>query len=210
MESVDFTRMEDGTRAEYEFLGKLWNDHHQGRVADNVLAMLKTLEGPKLGYKIDRYQHSLQSATRALRDGADEEAVVCALLHDVGDTLAPDNDSGLAAAILRPYVNEANHWIVKHHGLFQATTTSTTSAATATPANATATIRGSRLASRSAPATIRTASIRVTTPCRSIPSSPWCNASSRARRGATCNRNDCARPTISKGEKVYPWARTFV
>ena len=119
MESVDFTRMEDGTRAEYEFLGKLWNDHHQGRVADNVLAMLKTLEGPKLGYKIDRYQHSLQSATRALRDGADEETVVCALLHDVGDTLAPDNHSGLAAAILRPYVNEANHWIVKHHGLFQ-------------------------------------------------------------------------------------------
>ncbi len=119
MESISFTRMEDGTRAEYEFLGKHWNDHHQGRVADNVLAMLKTLEGPKLGYKIDRYQHSLQSATRALRDGADEEAVVCALLHDVGDTLAPDNHSGLAAAILRPYVNEANHWIVKHHGVFQ-------------------------------------------------------------------------------------------
>ncbi len=119
MESVSFTRMEDGTRAEYEFLGGLWSDHHQGRVVDNVLAMFKTLEGPKLGYKIDRYQHSLQCATRALRDGADEETVVCALLHDVGDTLAPDNHGGLAATILRPYVGEANHWIVKHHGIFQ-------------------------------------------------------------------------------------------
>ncbi len=119
MESVSFTRMEDGTRAEYELLDRLWNNHHQSGVADNVLAMLKTLEGPKLGYKIDRYQHSLQSATRALRDGADEEAVVCALLHDIGDTLAPDNHSDLAAAILKPYVSEANHWIVKHHAVFQ-------------------------------------------------------------------------------------------
>ncbi len=119
MESVSFTRMEDGTRAEYEFLEAHWNDHHQGHVADNVLAMLRILEGPKLGYRIDRYQHSLQRASRALRDGAEEETVVCALLHDIGDTLAPNNHGGLAAAILRPYVSEANHWIVKHHGVFQ-------------------------------------------------------------------------------------------
>ncbi len=102
MESVSFTRMEDGTQAEYQLLDGLWNDHHQGRLADNVLAMLKTLEGPKLGYRIDRYQHSLQSATRALRVGADEETVVCALLHDIGDTLAPDNHGDFAAAILKP------------------------------------------------------------------------------------------------------------
>ncbi len=119
METIDFTRMEDGTRAEYEFLGGLWNDHHQGRVAGNVLAMLGSLAGPKLGSKIDRYQHSLQTATRALRDGAGEETVVCALLHDIGDTLAPNNHSALAATVLRPYVSEANHWIVQHHGLFQ-------------------------------------------------------------------------------------------
>ncbi len=119
MEAVSFTRMEDGTREEYAFLGGLWNAQHQGVLADNVLGLLKRLEGPKLGYRIDRYQHSLQSATRALRDEADEESVVCALLHDMGDTLAPDNHSTFAAAILRPYVSEANHWIVKHHGVFQ-------------------------------------------------------------------------------------------
>ncbi len=119
METVSFTHMEDGTREEYIFLGGLWNARHHAALADNALGLLKCLEGPKLGYRIDRYQHSLQSATRALRDEADEETVVCALLHDMGDTLAPDNHSEFAAAILRPYVSEANHWIVKHHGVFQ-------------------------------------------------------------------------------------------
>ncbi len=119
METVSFTRMEDGTREEYTFLGQIWNAHHHAALADNALGLLKRLEGPKLGYQIDRYQHSLQSATRALRDEADEETVVCALLHDMGDSFAPDNHSEFAAAILRPYVGEANHWIVKHHGVFQ-------------------------------------------------------------------------------------------
>ena len=119
MDSVSFTRMDQGTAEEYAFLRGLWDDHHRGAAADAVLAMLKQQQGPTLGYKIDRYQHSLQSATRAQRDGADEETVVCALLHDIGDTMAPENHSELAAAVLRPYVSEANHWIVKHHGIFQ-------------------------------------------------------------------------------------------
>ena len=70
-------------------------------------------------YQITRLEHSLQSATRAERDGADDETVVCALLHDIGDVLAPANHSEVAAALLAPYVSEKNHWIVKHHGLFQ-------------------------------------------------------------------------------------------
>ncbi len=118
-ENVSFTRMEEGTREEYAFLGKLWDEQFHGRLADNVLALLKQLEGPRLGYKIDRFQHSLQCATRAERDGADEETVVCALLHDMGDSLAPENHGEFAAALLRPYVSEKNHWIIKHHGVFQ-------------------------------------------------------------------------------------------
>ena len=58
-------------------------------------------------------------ATRALRDGADEETVVVALLLDIGDTLAPWNHSDLAAAILQPYLSPDNHWLVQHHGIFQ-------------------------------------------------------------------------------------------
>ena len=61
----------------------------------------------------------MQSAPLAKRDGADEEPIVCALLHDIGDVLAPDNHSEVAAEILRPYVSERNYWIVRHHGLFQ-------------------------------------------------------------------------------------------
>ena len=68
---------------------------------------------------MDRLEHSLQSATRAYRDGADEEMVVAALLHDIGDLLSPYNHSEMAAAVLRPYVSEKTHWIVRHHGLFQ-------------------------------------------------------------------------------------------
>ena len=119
MDTVSFTQMKDGTREEYLFLGGLWEAHNRAHLADNVLGLLKAMQGPKLGYRIDRYQHSLQSATRALRDHADEESVVCALLHDIGDTIAPENHSAVAAAILRPYVSDKNHWIVAHHGLFQ-------------------------------------------------------------------------------------------
>lgn len=120
METVSFTRMDQGTREDYRLLDSRWREHHgPAPLTEAVLSHLKLLAGPKLGYRIDRYQHSLQSATRALRDDADEETVVCALLHDIGDTLAPDNHSELAAALLRPYVSERNHWVIKHHGIFQ-------------------------------------------------------------------------------------------
>ena len=59
------------------------------------------------------------SATLAQRDGEDEEMVVCALLHDIGDVISPQNHSQVAAAILRPYVSEKCYWVVQHHGLFQ-------------------------------------------------------------------------------------------
>ncbi len=118
MKSVSFTRMADGTREEYQFLERQWSPS-RGQLADNVLGLLVRLEGPTFGYPIDRYQHSLQTATRALRDGADEETVVCALLHDIGDTLAPENHGALTAEILKPYVSAENYWVVAHHPVFQ-------------------------------------------------------------------------------------------
>ena len=81
------------------------------------LVLLKD-EDPQ-GAAVDRYTHSLQTATRCMRDGSDPETVVCALLHDIGDVLAPDNHAELAASILRPYVSEQNWWVVKHHDIFQ-------------------------------------------------------------------------------------------
>ena len=75
----------------------------------------ETLEG----YQVSRLEHSLQSATRAHRNGESEEMVVACLLHDIGDELAPMNHSEYAASILKPYVSEKTHWIVEKHGEFQ-------------------------------------------------------------------------------------------
>ncbi|MGI9621585.1 MAG: HD domain-containing protein [Acidimicrobiales bacterium] len=116
---VAWTRMEDGTKADYEFLTRLYEDHAKGALISNLMVMLDMLAGPKLGYQIDRYQHSLQSATRALRAGERSDVVVGALLHDVGDAFAPENHSAAAAALLAPYVDEETRWVVEHHGLFQ-------------------------------------------------------------------------------------------
>ena len=118
METVDFVHMADGTREEYAFIARCEEGRDAG-LADQLLEMLVKLGGNTFGYKVDRLTHSLQSATLALRDGADEEQIVCALLHDVGDNFAPHNHGQFAAAILRPYVSEENHWVVAHHGIFQ-------------------------------------------------------------------------------------------
>jgi predicted HD phosphohydrolase len=91
----------------------------QSHVADNVLTQLRMLRSDHGGFPVDRLEHSLQTATRAERDGRDEEYVLCALLHDIGDNLAPYNHPDIAAGILKPFVSEANHWLVAHHGIFQ-------------------------------------------------------------------------------------------
>ncbi len=119
MDVVQFTRMEDGTREEYEFLHGLEAAYATGLV-DRVLAYFRGLDQTFEGYAVSRQEHGLQTATRALRDSAAEEMVVAALLHDIGDALAPYNHSAFAAAILKPYVSERTYWIVKHHGIFQA------------------------------------------------------------------------------------------
>ena len=116
--TVSFTSMAAGTREDYELLERLEAEFASG-TADRALDQLRGLAGSLGGYKVDRLEHSLQSATRAYRDGADEEMVVAALLHDSGDLLAPHNHSEMAAAVLRPYVSERTYWVVRQHGLFQ-------------------------------------------------------------------------------------------
>lgn len=117
--TVGWTEMAHGTRADYEMLTPAFDEHARGNLVPNLLAMLDMLKGPKLGYQIDRYDHSLQSASRALRNDERPDLVVGALLHDVADSFAPENHSDAAATLLAPYVDAATHWIVKHHGIFQ-------------------------------------------------------------------------------------------
>lgn len=117
MDKVTFRQMKDGTREEYVFLDQLEEAFNHGLV-DRLLQALRNLENTLSGYQVTRLEHSLQSAARAEADGADEDMIIGALLHDLGDELAPYN-SQLAAAIIRPYVRAEVTWVVHHHGLFQ-------------------------------------------------------------------------------------------
>jgi len=118
MNNVEFIEMKNGTREEYVFLQNLEHDYIR-QLPDRLLQGLQRLDGSLQGYKVSRLEHSLQSATRAENDGADIEMVVAALVHDIGDELAPENHSQMAASILRPYVRAEVTWVVEMHGLFQ-------------------------------------------------------------------------------------------
>ena len=118
-EHVNFVNMKDGTREEYELLARL-EKPYLALTADRVLEELKRAgEATLEGYKITRLQHGLQSGTRALRDGADLDWVVGALLHDIGDGLAPQNHDKMSAEVIRPFVRWDVAWTVEHHGIFQ-------------------------------------------------------------------------------------------
>jgi predicted HD phosphohydrolase len=114
---VSFTAMEFGTQEDCDLVNAHF-DAEIARFADRVMDWMRQLDGDS-PYQVTRLEHSLQTATRAERDGADDETTVCALLHDIGDVLAPANHSQAAAALLAPYISEKNHWIIRHHGLFQ-------------------------------------------------------------------------------------------
>ena len=118
MARAKFHAMTEGTQED-------WGNILQAGMAfttefpDRLLRHLKLLEGDCGGFAVDRMTHSLQTATRAFKDGRDEEYVVCALIHDIGDILGPSHHADIAAEILRPYVSEQNHWMVQHHAIFQ-------------------------------------------------------------------------------------------
>ena len=116
---VGFTRMSDGTAADYQLLRELEGAHLAGTAARVLRELERQDEETFEGYRITRLAHALQSATRAEQDGADTDWIVAALLHDIGDGLAPQNHDRYAAEILRPFVREECTWVVAHHGAFQ-------------------------------------------------------------------------------------------
>ena len=118
MHAVSFTRMDEATREEYEFLETL-EQEYIAELPDRLLQALQNLQHSLSGYQVTRLEHCLQGATRAYRAGEPDEYIVAVLLHDIGDELAPCSHSEMAAAILRPFVSERLYWIVKHHGVFQ-------------------------------------------------------------------------------------------
>ena len=115
---AQFRHMRDGTQEDWKIINAEFSAF-RGDVCKRLTAHLMLLKGDLGGFPVDRLTHSLQTATLAHQDGKDEEYVVCALLHDIGDTLGPANHADVAAALLEPYVSEANHWMVKYHAIFQ-------------------------------------------------------------------------------------------
>ena len=118
VEKVKFKQMKEGSKEDYLLLNKLEKKFIEG-TADRVLKTMQGLTSSLVGYQINRLEHSLQTATRALKEKASDEMIVAALLHDIGDELAPNNHAEFAAAILKPYVSEKTAWIVEKHGIFQ-------------------------------------------------------------------------------------------
>ena len=118
MEKVKFKQMKDGTKEEYLLLDKHEKKYIQS-TADRLINFMSGLNNTLEGYQITRLEHSLQTASRALNDKANDEMIVAALFHDIGDELAPLNHAEYAAAVLKPYVSEITHWIVEKHCEFQ-------------------------------------------------------------------------------------------
>jgi predicted HD phosphohydrolase len=116
-ERATFRSFEESTAADWAIIRA--NDETVVNLADHVLEQLRLLASGSGGFPVDRLEHSLQTATRAERDGRDDEYVLCALVHDIGDNLAPFDHPAIAAAVLKPFVTEAHHWMVAHHGIFQ-------------------------------------------------------------------------------------------
>ena len=113
-----FGAMTEGTQEDWMAIvesGKPFNR----ALGDRLVASLKSLAEDTGGYPVDRLEHSLQTATRAHRAGRDEEYVVCALMHDIGDLMGPANHAEIGAMIMKPYVSEANYWMMDKHGIFQ-------------------------------------------------------------------------------------------
>ena len=118
MNKVSFKEMKKGTKEDYLLLDSHEKEFIQN-TPDRIMNFLSTMKETLEGYQISRLEHSLQTATRALNDGASDEMIVAALLHDIGDDLAPLNHAEYAAAVLKPYVSEKTHWIIEKHGIFQ-------------------------------------------------------------------------------------------
>jgi predicted HD phosphohydrolase len=113
-----FRSMTEGTLEDWQAIQAAGEPFYRAH-GDRLMAALRQLGSDRGGFAVDRLTHSLQTATRAMRDGRDEEYVVCALIHDIGDLMGPVNHAEIGAVMLKPYISEANHWMMDKHGVFQ-------------------------------------------------------------------------------------------
>lgn len=117
-EVVGFTRMDRSVKRDWEIVAASEAEHCRGSL-DRLLDLFRRCDTVSFAHRVTSYVHGRQTATRALRDGADDEMVAVALLHDMGEVISAENHSEVSAALLRPYISEENYWLVRHHSVFQ-------------------------------------------------------------------------------------------
>jgi predicted HD phosphohydrolase len=113
-----FTSMDTSTAEQWAVIGAE-TAKNQSRVAERILWMLESLGEIVDGFSTDQLTHCLQTATRAERDGADEEMVVASLCHDIGKAVSVPNHPAIAAEILKPYVRDEVYHVIRTHQDFQ-------------------------------------------------------------------------------------------
>jgi len=116
--ATTFTRMDESTAEQWAVIGAE-TSKNQGRVADRMLELLRSLGAITDGFATDQLTHSLQTATRAERAGADDEVVFASLMHDVGKAISVPNHPAIAAEMIRPYVRDDVYRMIKYHQDFQ-------------------------------------------------------------------------------------------
>jgi predicted HD phosphohydrolase len=116
--TATFTRMDESTAEEWAVIGKE-TSRNQGRVAERVLGLLRSLSDITDGFATDQLTHCLQTATLAQQAGADDEMVVASLCHDIGKAISVPNHGAIAAEMLKPYVRPDVYHSIKHHQDFQ-------------------------------------------------------------------------------------------
>jgi predicted HD phosphohydrolase len=115
---MPFTRMDEGRVEEWMVIGEEVSKR-QAAMPVIIKSMLVRLEEQVDGFAVNQLVHGLQTATRALRDGASEEMIVAALCHDIGKVISVENHPAIAAEILKPYVSHETYEIVRTHQDFQ-------------------------------------------------------------------------------------------
>jgi len=117
---VTFTRIRDGSPEEFATV-MLSLRTLTGNLPDRIIEALKESADEGVGgYQVNRIEHVLQSATRAHRAGESMDYVVAALVHDIGDIIAPYSHGEIAAAVIKPFVEPRLTWILKVHPVFTA------------------------------------------------------------------------------------------
>jgi predicted HD phosphohydrolase len=118
---ANFQTLDDATAADWrQIIAAESADRLRRTTGDRLLDLLAPMrDADSLGCPVNLYTHSLQTASRVLRAGEDDELVVVALFHDLPEALSDNHHGLLAAELLSPWISERRTWLLIQHVDFQ-------------------------------------------------------------------------------------------